>query len=65
MKLVVIKPTPKGGLGADAVNKRKHEALEQERADKGKGGYKGGQWGTRSPGYAGQGQGSASGWQDR
>eukprot|EP00972_Heterocapsa_arctica_P054722 8065265-Heterocapsa_arctica.AAC.1 len=62
--MVVIKTTPKGGLGVEAANKRKHEALEQERADKGKGGYKGAQWG-RPSGYAGQGHGSASGWQDR
>eukprot|EP00972_Heterocapsa_arctica_P008161 1193158-Heterocapsa_arctica.AAC.1 len=64
--MVFIKPTPKGGLGAEAANKRKHEELEQAKADKGKGVYKGGHWGARSPGYAGHGShGSASGWQDR
>eukprot|EP00972_Heterocapsa_arctica_P006471 947471-Heterocapsa_arctica.AAC.1 len=63
--MVFIKPTPKGGLGVEAANKRKREALEQARTDKGKGGYKGGQWATRAPGYAGHGHGSASGWQDR
>eukprot|EP00972_Heterocapsa_arctica_P037866 5573880-Heterocapsa_arctica.AAC.1 len=63
--MVFIKPTPKGGLGAEAVTKRKHEELEQAKVDKGKGGHKG-HWGARAPGYAGHGsQGSASGWQDR
>eukprot|EP00972_Heterocapsa_arctica_P075798 11179948-Heterocapsa_arctica.AAC.1 len=46
MSMVFIKPTPKGGLGAEAANKRKHEELEQAKTDKGKGGYKGGQWGA-------------------